>query len=117
MLKQKIISKSEELGFNLIGFTPYQLLEKETDQLKTWLSRDYQAGMNYMERNIDKRKDVVYILEDCKSVISLGMNYFVDEGFDEINNSGKVSRYAWGRDYHFTIWEKLAELIEFHRNY
>ena len=113
MLKQKIISKAKELGFNLIGFTPYQLLEKETDQLETWLSKSYQAGMNYMERNLEKRKDVSAIQENCKSVISLGINYYVDQNFEKKENSGKVSRYAWGRDYHFTIWEKLDELIDF----
>ena len=113
MLKQKIISKAKELGFNLIGFTQYQLLEKETAQLETWLSKSYQAGMSYMERNLEKRKDVSSIQENCKSVISLGINYYVDQNFKKKENSGKVSRYAWGRDYHFTIWEKLDELIDF----
>jgi epoxyqueuosine reductase len=116
LLKQKIISKASELGFNLIGFTPFQLLERETEQLETWLSKNYHAGMNYMERNIEKRRDASYILNDCKSVISLAMNYYVDNNFEKEENSGKVSRYAWGRDYHFTIWEKLSELIDYIKN-
>jgi epoxyqueuosine reductase len=107
LLKQTIISKAKELGFDLIGFAPYQILEEETEQLKSWLEKDYQAGMEYMERNLEKRKDVREILADCKSVISLGMNYYTDEAVDEIENSGKVSRYAWVRDYHNVIWEKL----------
>ena len=113
MLKQTIISKAKELGFDLIGFAPYQILEEETEQLKSWLEKDYQAGMEYMERNLEKRKDVREILADCKSVISLGMNYYTDEAVDEIENSGKVSRYAWGRDYHNVIWEKLDLLINY----
>ena len=113
MLKQKIISKATALGFDLIGFAKHQILENEVENLEDWLTKGYQAGMNYMERNVEKRKNAAIILEDCKSVISLGMNYFVDEDFDENENSSKVSRYAWGRDYHYTIWEKLDELIEF----
>jgi epoxyqueuosine reductase len=113
LLKQTIISKAKELGFDLIGFAPYQILEEETEHLKSWLAKDYQAGMEYMERNLEKRKDVREILADCKSVISLGINYYTDEVVDEIENSGKVSRYAWGRDYHNVIWEKLDLLINY----
>lgn len=113
MLKDKIISKAKELGFDLIGFAPYQILEEETEHLVSWLAKNYQAGMEYMERNLEKRKDVREILADCKSVISLGMNYYTDETVNEIKNAGKVSRYAWGRDYHNVIWEKLDLLINY----
>lgn len=113
MLKRRIISKAKELGFNLIGFAQYLILEEETNNLKVWLSSNYQAGMKYMERNVEKRKDVKEILADCKSVISLGMNYYVDETKDNVKNTGKVSRYAWGRDYHNVIWEKLDLLINY----
>lgn len=113
MLKRRIISKAKELGFNLIGFAQYLILEEETNNLKVWLSSNYQAGMKYMERNVEKRKDVKQILADCKSVISLGMNYYVDETKDNVKNTGKVSRYAWGRDYHNVIWEKLDLLINY----
>lgn len=113
MFKEKIILKAKQLGFDLIGFSKYQILEKEISNLEKWLSKNYQAGMNYMKKNLDKKKDVNLILENCQSIISLGMNYFVNDNFDEINNSGKVSRYAWGKDYHLIIWKKLDELIEF----
>lgn len=113
MLKKQIISKAKELGFELVGFSPFQLLDRESKNLEDWLSKSYQAGMSYMEKNIDKRKDVSLIQENCKSVISLGMNYYVNEEFDEISESGKVSSYAWGRDYHYVIWEKLDELLKF----
>jgi epoxyqueuosine reductase len=116
LLKQNIISKAKELGFSLIGFSPYQILEEETDKLKAWLSSDFQAGMKYMERNLEKRKNAKEILADCKSVISLGMNYHIDETFNEIGNCGKVSRYAWGRDYHNIIWGKLDLLIKNAKN-
>ena len=113
MKRQIIIDKAKELGFDLVGFAKYQLLEEETTVLEKWLANKYNAGMAYMERNIDKRKDVKQILGSTKSIISLGMNYYVDEQFENEKDSGKVSRYAWGKDYHFTIWEKLDELSEY----
>lgn len=117
MLKEKIISKAKELGFDLIGFAEYQNLDKEIKRLKIWLENNYHAGMEYMKRNIDKRKDAKLILENCKSVISLGMNYYIDEKTEETNQFGKVSRYAWGKDYHLIIWEKLDELINYIKIY
>ena len=69
--------------------------------LKEWLDKDYQAGMDYMEKNFEKRKDVKQILPNAKSVISLGLNYYTPENYTQmINYKGKVSRYAWGKDYH-----------------
>ncbi len=113
MNKQLIIKKAQNLGFDLIGFAKYETLDKEVADLETWLNNKFNAGMAYMERNIEKRKDVKNILENTKSIISLGMNYYVDETYEKESDAGKVSRYAWGRDYHFTIWEKLDKLEEF----
>ncbi len=113
MNKQLIIEKAKELGFDLIGFAKYETLDKEVADLKTWLENKYNAGMSYMERNIDKRKNVRNILENTTSIISLGMNYYVNETYEEESDLGKVSRYAWGRDYHYTIWEKLDELEKY----
>ncbi|MCP5064243.1 MAG: tRNA epoxyqueuosine(34) reductase QueG [Ignavibacteriae bacterium] len=114
MLQSKIIEKANELGFDLIGFAKYETLEHEVGSLEDWLNNNYQAGMSYMDRNIEKRRDVTNILPNTKSVISLAMNYYVDEKFDA--ELPKVSRYAWGRDYHFTIWEKLDELSSYLSN-
>ncbi len=111
MFKNKIISKAKELGFDLIGFSDYQHLNEETSKLKEWLNKGYQAGMSYMERNVEKREDVSLILDEAKSVISLGMNYYIDEDFE--SKEGKVSRYAWGKDYHLIIWEKLDILVDY----
>jgi epoxyqueuosine reductase len=96
-----------DLGFNLVGFSRSELLTKETEQLREWLDKGYHSGMLYMERNIDKRLDPKKILPSVRSVISLGLNYYQSGGFSD--RKGKVSRYAWGRDYHLVIWEKLKE--------
>lgn len=114
---QIVIEKAKELGFDLVGFAKTDLLQDETGRLKEWLSLGYNASMEYMSRNVEKRLDVKNVLPNARSVISFAMNYYTDHHHrDEIDDSpsnkfGKVSRYAWGKDYHFIIWEKL-ELLE-----
>ncbi|PJA98309.1 MAG: tRNA epoxyqueuosine(34) reductase QueG [Ignavibacteriales bacterium CG_4_9_14_3_um_filter_30_11] len=105
-----VIEKANALGFDLVGFAKADILNDEITNLNKWLSSGYQAGMKYMERNIDKREDVKNILTDAKSVISLATNYYTKENYSNSNDNGKVSRYAWGKDYHLIIWEKLAKL-------
>ncbi len=109
--KQKVTELANRLGFNLVGFSKVDQLTEETENLEKWLELGFQSGMHYMENNLDKRKDARKILPDAKSVISLGMNYYTDEQYELKKGFGKVSRYAWGKDYHLVIWEKLAEMI------
>ncbi len=104
-------NKAISLGFSLVGFAKAELLKEEINGLQSWLDNDFHSGMRYMERNIDKRQDVSLILEGAKSVISLGMNYYVKGEFSNSPEYGKVSRYAWSKDYHLIMWEKLDELI------
>jgi epoxyqueuosine reductase len=105
-----VIQKAKSAGFDLVGFSSAGELSEETSKLKEWLKSDYQAGMSYMERNIDKRNDVSQILQDAKSVLSLAVNYYTDHQYSQIKTRGKVSRYAWGKDYHLVIWQMLEEL-------
>jgi epoxyqueuosine reductase len=111
-----VIHKARELGFDLIGFAPALKLEKEIEHLKEWNEKGLQASMEYMNRNIEKRSDINEILPGAKSVISLGMNYYTPGEYDNREGFGKVSRYAWGKDYHLEIWDKLEELEEELRN-
>lgn len=107
-----IIQFANELGFQLTGFAPAEKLNNEVEFLKKWLSKNYQAGMKYMENNLNKKLDVKEILSSAKSVISLGINYYNGEEFPISEKQfGKVSRYAWGKDYHLIIWKKLELLI------
>ena len=105
-----VIKKAKQLGFDLVGFAKAEELTKETSNLKKWLDTKYHGEMEYMERNFEKRNDVTKILNGAKNVISLGMNYYTDEQYSNQKDKGKVSRYAWGKDYHLVIWEKLDEL-------
>ncbi len=117
LTNQIVIEKAKQLGFDLVGFTKADLLEDETKKLQLWLDRGYQASMNYMEKNLHKRKGVKEILPTAKGVISLALNYYAPENYSDKNEKGKtclpvgkVSRYAWGKDYHLVIWQKLDEL-------
>lgn len=105
------IKKAKNVGFDLIGFAKTDELTGEIEKLKEWLRNGYQAGMKYMERNVEKRKNLGSIFKDAKSVISLAINYYTSHQYSENKNLGKVSRYAWGTDYHLIIWEKL-DLLE-----
>jgi len=105
-----VTEKAKKIGFDLVGFAKADELIEESERLDEWLKLGYQAGMKYMEKNFDKRKDVTLILDNAKFVISLAVNYFTDHQFSEDKNTGKVSRYAWGKDYHLIIWDMIEEL-------
>ena len=106
-----VIETSASLGFDHIGFSNYAQLEEETENLEKWLQKGYNARMQYMERNLVKRKDVWEIFHGARSIISLGMNYYTAHQHSNEKDYGKVSRYAWGKDYHLIIWEKLDQLV------
>ncbi len=110
---QIVIEKAKELGFELIGFAKAEPLIDETLKLQEWLNLGFQSGMDYIRRNFDKRKDVTQILPEAKSVLSLAMNYYTDHKHSNRKEYGKISRYAWGKDYHLIMWEKLELLEEF----
>ena len=110
LTNQIVIEKAKQIGFDLVGFSKADLLQEETEKLLQWLDKGYQATMNYMGKNFSKRKDVKEILPNAKSVISLALNYYTPDNYSNEKNVGKVSRYAWGKDYHLIIWQKLDEL-------
>lgn len=112
-----VIEKARRLGFDLVGFAKVERLIEESAKLEKWLELKFHGDMEYMKRNSEKRKDVSKILPGAKSVISLGINYYNDEQYSNQKEKGKtrlpvgkVSRYAWGKDYHLIIWEKLEQL-------
>lgn len=109
---QIVINKAYNIGFDLVGFAKAEELNDEIILFEQWIEKGYQAGMDYMQCNLDKRKDINLIMENAKSIISLGMNYYSDEEYSNNKDKGKVSRYAWGKDYHLVIWEKLDKLVE-----
>ena len=109
-----IKSESNRLGFISSGISKAEFLEEEAERLENWLKRGMHGKMSYMERNFDKRLDPTLLVEGAKSVISLSYNYYPQTKID--NSHFKISKYAYGKDYHFVIKEKLKNLLEFIRD-
>jgi len=112
ILNEDVIRIANSFGFDLVGFAAYERLEIELKRLSLWLDDKLNAGMKYMERNIHKRFDVKEIFPEAVSIISLGMNYLTDASYSGNHEYGKISKYAWGKDYHIVIWEKLEMFID-----
>ncbi len=108
---QFIKQKAKELGFFYCGISKAGFLEEEADHLEAWLKRSYNGKMSYMENHFDKRLDPTLLVDDAKSVVSLLLNYYPEERLPEGNNDLKISKYAYGTDYHFVIKDKLKQLL------
>lgn len=112
-LSQKIKSKGLELGFELVGIAEASFLEEEAKDLDTWLSRRHHGKMGYMANHFDKRLDPRLLVDGAKSVISVIHNYFPHPQDAQPTSSPKISRYAWGPDYHKVLKRKLYELFRY----
>jgi epoxyqueuosine reductase len=110
--KELIKSKAAELGFFHCGFSKADFLEEEAPRLESWLKHNFHGKMSYMENHFDKRLDPRLLVEGSNTVISLLLNYFPSETQKDAD-APKISKYAYGEDYHFVIKDKLHELIQF----
>lgn len=106
---QLIKAESKRLGFLSCGISKAEFLEEEAPRLESWLNKNHHGQMSYMENHFDKRLNPKLLVDDSKSVISLLLNYFPPE--EQNRDSYKISKYAYGQDYHFVIKEKLKELL------
>ena len=106
-----IKSEAKRLGFLSCGISKAGFLEEEAPRLESWLNKNHQGQMSYMENHFDKRLNPTLLVDDAKSVISLLLNYYPSEFQKE--DAYKISKYAYGQDYHFVIKEKLKELLHF----
>jgi epoxyqueuosine reductase len=105
-----IKQKSLELGFFFCGISKADFLKEEAQKLETWLKSGYNGKMQYMENHFDKRLDPRLLVDDAKSVVSLLLNYYPEETQDD-PEAPKISKYAYGEDYHFVIKDKLKTLL------
>lgn len=94
------------------GIAKADFLEEEAPRLENWLKNNNHGEMAYMENHFDKRLDPRLLVEGSKSVISLTLNYFTQDKQVDVN-APKISKYAYGMDYHTVIKEKLQELMAF----
>nr|WP_128756725.1 tRNA epoxyqueuosine(34) reductase QueG [Leeuwenhoekiella aequorea] len=106
-----IKDEAQRLGFMSCGISKAGFLEQEAPRLESWLNKNMHGEMAYMENHFDKRLDPTLLVPGAKSVVSLLLNYYPDEKQRE--DTYKISKYAYGTDYHFVIKDKLKELLEF----
>ena len=104
-----IKTEAKRLGFLSCGISKAEFLEAEAPRLESWLNNNMHGEMRYMENYFDKRLDPTKLVPGSKSVISLLLNYYPSDLQNE--NSYKISKYAYGRDYHFVIKDKLKEML------
>ncbi|MCD2258640.1 tRNA epoxyqueuosine(34) reductase QueG [Psychroserpens luteolus] len=104
-----IKTEAKRLGFLSCGISKAEFLEEEAPRLETWLKNNAHGEMRYMENHFDKRLDPTKLVEGSKSVVSLLLNYFPSE--IQNTESYKLSKYAFGTDYHFVIKDKLKQLL------
>jgi epoxyqueuosine reductase len=105
-----IKAEAKRLGFLSCGISKAGFLEEEAPRLENWLNQNHHGEMKYMENHFDKRLNPTLLVDDAKSVISLLLNYYPSE--IQNTDSYKISKYAYGQDYHFVIKEKLKELLQ-----
>ena len=110
-----IKQKSKELGFISCGISKAGFLEKDAPKLEKWLNNNYHGKMSYMANHFDKRLDPTLLVPGAKSVISLLFNYYSDKKQKD-PNAPKISKYAYGKDYHFVIKAKLKNLFNLIRD-
>ncbi|RTY84184.1 tRNA epoxyqueuosine(34) reductase QueG [Flavobacterium sp. LS1P28] len=106
---QFIKSEAKRLGFLSCGIAKAGFLEQEAPRLENWLENNRNGQMSYMENHFDKRLNPTLLVEDAKSVVSLLLNYYPEDL--QNTDSYKISKYAYGQDYHFVIKEKLKEFL------
>ena len=108
--KEFIKLKAKELGFMSCGISKSGFLSHEADRFESWLKNNYHGKMSYMERNFDKRLDTTKLVENSKSVISLTYNYYPKKVLKS-DSTFKISKYAYGKDYHLVLKKKLKQLL------
>ena len=98
-------------GFNKVGIVGAESLAAEGRRLKEWLARGYHAEMSWMARDVEKRINPLEIFPPARSVVVVALNYFTPHQHQQSYGTGKVSRYAWGDDYHDVVKENLSSLL------
>lgn len=113
-IREQIIEKSKSLGFDLVGFSSAKVDKKYTAAFRDWIKNRNEGKMDYLSEaeRVAKRSDPRKVLRGAKSVVVLAMNYYRPQ-VPLADGSGRVARYAYGRDYHKIISKKLRQLENF----
>jgi epoxyqueuosine reductase len=108
----QIKARALELGFHKVGVVRAEPLPAERERLEEWLRRGYQGEMAWMARDPEQRADPRKLFPNARSVIVAALNYYTPSQHENKPTTGKVSRYAWGDDYHEVVGEKLRALLQ-----
>ncbi|MEO8574847.1 MAG: tRNA epoxyqueuosine(34) reductase QueG [Pyrinomonadaceae bacterium] len=109
---EKIRQKATELGIDKVGFARAEALTEQRPRFFEWLAGGRHGEMAWLEREPEKRVDPRLIFPEARSVICLAINYYTPYQHANHNGTGKISRYAWGDDYHDVVKEKLRALLD-----
>lgn len=109
-------AKAAEIGFDFCGIARAEFLEDEASRLEAWLKNGMHGQMNYMANHFDKRLDPRLLVEGAKSVVTVLLNYYPEQSLPDGPDDLKLSKYAYGTDYHFVLKDKLADLLAFIRD-
>ncbi|MHA8086231.1 tRNA epoxyqueuosine(34) reductase QueG [Aquirufa sp. Wall-65K1] len=102
--------KALDAGFSFCGISKADFLEEEAPRLEAWLNQGLHGEMAYMANHFDKRLDPRKLVEGCQTVVSLVFNYFPSPSLSPLNHHFKVSKYAFGEDYHRVVKDKMQVL-------
>jgi epoxyqueuosine reductase len=108
---QQIKNFAKQLGFDYCGIGKAEKLNADARRLESWLQKGFNGTMQYMENNFELRVDPTKLVPGAKSVITLLLNYFPAE--QQKNDTHKISKYAFGQDYHEVIRSKLKLLLQY----
>ncbi len=108
----KIRQEAYRLGFGFVGIAKAEQMDEEARRLEAWLNQGLHGKMGYMTNHFDKRIDPRKLVDGAKSVVTLLFNYFTDEKQTD-PNAPKISKYAYGKDYHLVVKDKLKDLMHF----
>jgi epoxyqueuosine reductase len=115
LLSRSIKEHARAIGFDKVGIVPAEPLTAEQMRLEEWLRRGYQGEMAWMARDPKQRTDPHQIFPEAQSVVVVALNYYTAPLHTDSTATGKVSRYAWGDDYHEVVGEKLRALLDWIR--
>jgi epoxyqueuosine reductase len=107
LIKQRALAE----GFEMVGIVPAETLHEAGRQLEEWLARGYHGAMQWMARDPEIRTDPRKLFPQARSVIVVAKNYYTSSKHTEHPSTGKVSRYAWGDDYHDVVGAGLKSLL------
>ncbi|AWL09023.1 Epoxyqueuosine reductase [Aquirufa nivalisilvae] len=105
-----IKKRAFEAGFSFCGISKADFLDEEAPRLEAWLNQGLQGEMAYMANHFDKRLDPRKLVEGCQTVVSLVFNYYPSPSLTPLNHHFKVSKYAFGEDYHRVVKDKMQVL-------